>query len=152
MLHFSKKTEYALIAMGHMTRKGSDSELITSTREVAEAFHIPYPLLGKVLQKLAAKGLIKSVQGTKGGYVLARHPHDISLAAVIEIFEGPWALTDCMREERITCPQWSGCSLKHPLAEINHKIYDVLLQTTVADLQASSPGVHSNSAAELVGV
>jgi len=139
MLLFNRKTEYALIDIEHMIRKSQDGETITSTREIAQTYHIPNPILAKVLQKLASKGLVKSSQGTKGGYVLAKQPEDISVAHVVEIFEGPWAVAECFRDEKITCPQWDGCLIKSPLYDLNHKIYNLLTQTSVADLRVG-PG------------
>ncbi len=136
MLHFNRRTEYALLAIEHIVRKATQQEGLTSAREVADAYSIPYPLLAKVLQKLSSKGLIKSVHGTKGGYVLAKEPNDITLADVVEIFDGPLAVAECFREEKITCPQWDGCLIKSPLYELNHKIYTLLTQTTVADLSS----------------
>ncbi len=138
MLHFNRKTEYALIAIEHMVRKLKAGESVASAREIAQTYRIPLPILAKVLQQLAGKGLVKSVQGTKGGYVLAKLPQDITLATVVEIFEGPLAMTECLREEKITCPQWEGCTIKSPLYELNHKIYHLLSHTTVADLRGAS--------------
>jgi len=134
MIHFNRKTEYALLAIEHMIRKEAHPSSLTSTREIAAAYSIPYNLLAKVLQKLAVKGLIKSVQGTKGGYVLARRPVDVSVADIVEIFDGPFAVAECFNGEKITCPQWNGCLIKNPFYELNHKIYDLLSHTTVADL------------------
>ncbi len=134
MLHFNRKTEYALLAIEHMARKEQETGTLTSTREVALSYNIPYPLLAKVMQSLSGRGFIKSVQGTKGGYVLAKRPTDISVASIVEIFEGPIAVAECFKEEKITCPQWDGCHIKSPFYELNHKIYKLLIETSVADL------------------
>ena len=134
MLHFNRKTEYALLALEHMHRREGESGAITSAREISEAYHIPYPLLAKVMQKLAGKGLIKSVHGTKGGYILARRAEAITIACVVEIFEGPVAVAECFKSEPITCPQWDGCLIKDPFFELNRKIFDLLTQTTLIDL------------------
>lgn len=134
MLHFNRKTEYAILAIEHMVRKENQSGQVTSTREVSEAYHIPYPLLAKVLQKLAAKGVVKAVHGTKGGYILAKRPADITVAHIVEIFDGPIAVAECFKEEKITCPQWDGCLIKDPFYELNNKIFTLLTQTTLADL------------------
>src|SRR4030095_2145867 len=138
MLHFNRKTEYALLAIEHMVRKEKQSGQITSAREVSLAYRIPYPILAKVLQKLAVKGLIKAVHGTKCGYILAKKASDISVAYVVEIFEGPFAVAECLRDEKITCPQWDGCLIKSPFTELNHKIYNLLAETTVADLASKN--------------
>lgn len=143
MLHFNRKTEYALIAIEHMLRKAGEfaadsaagaGERLTTAREVAQTYQIPQPLMAKVLQKLSSKGLIKSVYGTKGGYTLGRAAEDISVADVAHVFEGPLAVAECLKEEKITCPQWDGCRIKHPLYELNHKIYHLLSDTSLADL------------------
>lgn len=134
MIHFNRKTEYALLAIEHMIQKQGPDSALSSVREIAEQHKIPYPLLAKVMQKLAVKGMIKSVQGTKGGYVLAKNPSDMSVASVVEIFEGPFAVAECFNGEKITCPQWDGCSIRSPFAELNTKIFHLLNQTTVADL------------------
>lgn len=134
MLHINRKTEYALLALQHMHLKETEKSAVTSTREISDTYHIPYPLLAKVMQKLAGKGLIKSVQGTKGGYILAKRPADITIADVLQVFEGPIAVAECLREERITCPQWDGCMIKDPFYELNRKIHHLLTETTLQDL------------------
>lgn len=134
MLHFNRKTEYALLAMEHMARKEGENGALTSTREISEMYHIPYPLLAKVLQRLAGRGIIKAVHGTKGGYVLAKRPADISVADVVEVFDGPVAVAECFKQERITCPQWDGCQIRNPFYELNRKIHQLLIQTTVEEL------------------
>lgn len=144
MIHFNRKTEYAILAIEHIARKEGMAQAspVTSAREIADAYHIPYPLLAKVLQKLAAKGMIRAVHGTKGGYVLARRAAEISVADVVEIFEGPVAVAECLREEKITCPQWDGCHIKDPFSELNHKIHDLLVNTKIADLNAKQEKIY----------
>ncbi len=122
------------MAIQHMAHKELEPGQVTNTREVAEAYCIPYPLLAKVMQQLASKGLIKSIHGTKGGYQLAKRAEDIAVSDVVEIFDGRVAVADCFKEAKITCPQWDGCSLKNPLAELNRKIYALLSHTTIKDL------------------
>ncbi|HKX12288.1 MAG TPA: Rrf2 family transcriptional regulator, partial [bacterium] len=60
--------------------------------------------------------------------------NDITVAHIVEIFDGPFALAECFNGEKITCPQWDGCLIKDPFYELNHKIYNLLAQTTIADL------------------
>jgi Rrf2 family protein len=133
MIQFNRKTEYAILAVEHIARKENQA----STREIADAYHIPYPLLAKVLQKLAAAGMIRAVHGTKGGYVLTKRPAEISVADVVEVFDGPIAVAECFREEKSACPQWDGCHIKDPFYELNSKIHNLLVQTKIADLTVS---------------
>lgn len=134
MLKLNRKTEYALLAIQLMVHREAEGGGVVNTREASEAHHIPYPLLAKVMQSLAAKGMIKSIHGTKGGYQLAKRGEDITVADVVEIFDGRVAVADCFKDAKITCPQWDGCSIKDPLAELNRKIYSLLARTSVKDL------------------
>lgn len=137
MLKISRQTEYAALAVEYMIEKGSQ-EAVASVREISDHFSIPYYLLAKTLQKLAAHGVLKAQHGTKGGYRLARSPSELNLADLVVIFEGPLAVTNCFKAERIDCPQWSDCTIKNPLSKINGKIMEMLRQTTMADLVAGS--------------
>lgn len=134
MLKINRKTEYALLALEHMAKREGYGAHVTSAREISEDYRIPYPLLGKVLQKLASRGLVRSIQGTKGGYILAVRPADISVADVVQIFDGRVAVADCFRDAKITCPQWNDCLIKDPFYELNQKISSLLAQTSLDDL------------------
>ncbi len=138
MLKINRKTEYALLALEHMAHKEGAGEGVTSVREISESYHIPYAVLGKVMQKLSTKGFIKSIQGTKGGYVLVKRPTDISVADIVQVFDGRVAVADCFREAKVTCPQWDGCLIKNPFYELNQKILNLLARTTVSDLLNTS--------------
>lgn len=134
MLKLNRKTEYALLALQHIFHKEAAEGEVTSTREISEFYHIPNPVLAKVLQKLASKGLVKAIHGTKGGYILAKRPEAISVADVIQIFDGRVAVAECFKDEKITCPQWDGCMIKDPLSLLNQKIFGLVTRTTLADL------------------
>ncbi|MBI4411502.1 MAG: Rrf2 family transcriptional regulator [Deltaproteobacteria bacterium] len=137
------------MAIEHMARKADTADAITSTREISEAHHIPNPILAKVLQKLAGRGVIKAVHGTKGGYVLTKKPTDISVIDVIQIFDGAVAVADCFKEEKITCPQWDGCLIKTPFYELNRKIHDLLAETSIADLALTREKEHESQATQI---
>ncbi len=61
MLKLTKKVEYALIALVHITDQ--EEGKLSSAKEIAEANLIPAEILAKTLQKLAALNLVKSVKG-----------------------------------------------------------------------------------------
>ena len=85
MLQLSKKVEYGLIALRHMAMKPAGN--IVTTKELAKEYGLPYELLAKILQKLARAGVIRSLQGVRGGYTLASRPEELKVAAVIRIIE-----------------------------------------------------------------
>lgn len=112
MLTLSKKVEYGLIAVLHMsTLRGGR---LASAKEIAEQYSIPAELLGKVLQSLARAKLVASTQGAHGGYHLQRPVEGITLGEVIEAVEGPVVLAQC-QEDPANCGQYHACNIKEPI-------------------------------------
>ena len=70
MLRLSKKSDYALISVKHLATRADAAS--ASAREISESYAIPLELLAKILQRLVRARLLVSVQGTRGGYRLAR--------------------------------------------------------------------------------
>ena len=92
MLKISKKADYALMALQHIAAVQFGDVTpgrVVNTKEIAEEYNIPLELLAKVLQTLAKNALIESHNGPKGGYVLARRAHQITIAQILESIEGP---------------------------------------------------------------
>jgi Rrf2 family protein len=135
MLRLSKKSDYALIAMKHLATRSDASS--SSAREISESYDIPLELLAKVLQRLVRSRLLVSVQGTRGGYRLARHPSMISVADVIQAVDGPVTVTACSTDDH-NCDQYSKCSVRDPLWKIKNRILDALNTVSVAEMAADS--------------
>jgi len=134
MLRLSKKADYALIAVRHLAQRADAGA--SSAREIAEHYDIPLELLAKVLQRLARKGLLRSHQGTRGGYLLARPPAMMSVADVIQAIDGPVAVTACATDGD-TCEQYEKCSIRDPLWRIKERILTALATCSVKELADS---------------
>ncbi len=136
MLRLSKKSDYALIAMKHLAIR-PDSGHSSSAREISESYDIPLELLAKVLQRLVRARLLVSVQGTRGGYRLARQAAAISVADVIQAVDGPVTVTACSEDDH-NCDQFTKCSIRDPLWKIKNRILDALNTVSVAEIAAES--------------
>jgi Rrf2 family protein len=130
MLRLSKKTDYALISLAYVAALSGRP---ASAREIAERHDIPVELLAKVLQRLARRGVLTSVQGINGGYRLARPPQAISVADVVEAIDGPLTLTACS-DTSDTCDQFAKCNIRDPLHRIRERIALALATCSVAEL------------------
>ncbi|HVB37817.1 MAG TPA: SUF system Fe-S cluster assembly regulator [Vicinamibacterales bacterium] len=135
MLRFSKKADYALIAMKHLALRG---EQATSAREIAEQYGIPVELMAKVLQRLARRGLLVSSQGTRGGYKLSRSPRLMSVADVIQAIDGPVTVTACSTTDE-QCEQYATCNVRDPLWRIKERIVAALGTCSISELAADPP-------------
>lgn len=132
MLRFSKKSDYALIAMKHLAMRHASGDS-SSAREISEAYAIPLELLAKILQRLVRARLLVSVQGTRGGYRLGRPAAGISVADVIQVVDGPVTVTACSPDDH-ACEQFGTCSIRDPLWRIKSRIVDTLNTVSVAEL------------------
>jgi Rrf2 family protein len=146
MLRLSKKADYALIAMKHLTLH-SDAGA-ASAREIAEQYDIPIELMAKVLQRLVRGGLLASHHGTRGGYQLARAAGQISIADVIQAIEGPVSVTACSTEDG-QCDQYAKCNVRDPLWRVRERILAALGECTIAELAADPPPAAAPRAAVL---
>jgi Rrf2 family protein len=136
MLRLSKKADYALMAMKHLTVRTDVSS--ASAREIAEAYDIPVELMAKVLQRLVRRGLLASHQGTRGGYRLSRAASLISVADVIQAIDGPLTVTACSSDAE-NCGQYSKCSIRDPLWRIKDRIVAALATCSLQEMSADGP-------------
>jgi len=136
MLKLTKKSDYGLIALRHMAV--GDRSAVATSKEIAETYRIPLPLLSKVLQALCRRGFVTSEQGASGGYRLARDPGRISALEVIRAIDGPVFLASCFHEEK-DCEQQHTCTVKEPLRKVHEGILRLLESITISDLAADLP-------------
>ncbi len=129
MLKLTKKADYGLIALRHL----ATGRRSASAKDIAEAYRIPLPLLSKILQKLVRAGLLISEQGTRGGYRLARDPHEITALEVIRTIDGPVILTHCFTEHS-ECDQSDLCPVREPLRKVHEGILKLLSGITISDI------------------
>ena len=119
MLRFSRKADYGLMAVHYIAFHQHDG--VVNTKRIAEDLGIPSELLAKILQRLAKGKLIASVNGPKGGYVLARDPGQIRVSEVLRAIEGPLGLVNCYRTT-MKCPQLERCNIRRPVLAIQSGI------------------------------
>ena len=94
---------------------------------ISEAMGVTLRFSLKILRKLVASGLVRSYKGQKGGYELAKTPHDITLNDVITTVDGPYMLNRCLNEEHQCSLTDSGCcTFKTVYAEISRLITERL--------------------------
>jgi Rrf2 family protein len=136
LLKLTKKADYGLIAVRHLA---SVPGAMANTKDIADAYHLPVPLLAKVLQKLTRAGVLQSVAGTNGGYKLARDARRITALEVVRAIDGPVILTHCFTEHGV-CDQSESCTVREPLRRVHEAILELLNKFTITDL-AESPVV-----------
>jgi len=150
MLALTKKTGYGLIALTHLARQ--EDEGLCSAREIAEEYGVPLSLLMNVLKELAAKGLVESVRGARGGYRLSCDPREVTLAQLVETLEGPIRLAECVtgevNQESAICRVMQKCPIADPVHRVQRKICDFLSGVSLAEI-ACPTAAEAPAAAEV---
>lgn len=134
MLRLSKLTDYGTVIMTHMAR---EPERTYSAAGLAAALGVTVSTASKILKMLAGGGLLISLRGAKGGYVLAQPPGEISLVRIIEVMEGPLGVTECSVTPGL-CAQEACCSIRGNWQRINQSIRNALEDVTLAQMTQAS--------------
>jgi Rrf2 family protein len=158
MLRLTKKADYGLMALKYLAEQSSPNSAVSqsasaaqSAKDIAQAYHIPPPLLAKILQTLARAGLLVSHAGTNGGYALARPASQISAFEVIRAIDGPLFITSCITIHG-PCDLAGHCTIKEPLRKVNDSIKDLLSNIYISDLVEMSEAAHPDDAAVGTGL
>jgi Rrf2 family protein len=136
MISLTRKTDYALLALASLAGKPG---AVLSARGIAEQYGISLPLLMNVLKQLAGCGMITSVRGARGGYVLARPAEEITLAELIDAIEGPVRLAPCVsgaaaRGAYDICQSGGSCPIHGPLSRLQHRLEGFFAGITLDEL------------------
>jgi FeS assembly SUF system regulator len=87
-----KMTDYATVVLASLAQEPSRPR---AAAELAERTRLGRPTVSKVLKALQRAGMVISSRGAQGGYHLARRPEEITAAQILDVFEGPIAITEC---------------------------------------------------------
>jgi Rrf2 family protein len=153
MLRLTKKADYGLMALKYLAEQpgaGAQSPAAQSAKDIAQAYHIPPPLLAKILQTLARAGLLVSHAGTNGGYALARPASEISAFEVIRAIDGPLFITSCITIHG-SCDLAGHCTIKEPLRKVNDSIKELLSNIHIGDLIETAEAARGDEAVALRG-
>ncbi len=131
MLRVTKLADYGIVILTHFaTHKG----VTHNARDIATEVRLPQPVVSKVLKLLGRYGLLVSQRGTKGGYILARQPEEITVADIIHAVEGPIAVTECSDKDRGDCGLQLRCPVRGNWHLINEGIREALKKITLAEM------------------
>ena len=130
MLKFTRRTEYALMAIRYMQTKRDKS--VTSTKEISSKIDIPFQILSKVLQYLAKMNIILSILGPNGGYKIKDNLLHLNLWEFLDMMEGPLGITDCLTDSE--CDQIDRCNIKTPMNQINNKMKTIFSKMKLVDV------------------
>ena len=89
--------------------------------------------LHKIVQDLAALGIVKTIRGAGGGVTLAKAPRAVRIGALVRALESDQPLVECFRADHGCCTLDPGCRLRPMLRKARERFYETLDDYTLAD-------------------
>lgn len=102
-------------------------------KDIASRQQISQKYLWQLMNPLKAMGLIKSVRGANGGYILAKPSSQITLKDIIQAVEGPLCLVECVEDSR-ECDRADQCVYRDVWAEATRKMLETFESLTLEDM------------------
>lgn len=134
-LKISTKGRYGLTIMMELAAKFGEGP--TSLKSIAERNQLSEHYLEQLIAPLRNAGLVKSIRGAYGGYILSKEPQSITSGDVIRILEGPISPVDFTEED--------DPAKRNLWLRIRNSIAEVLDSTTLADLVTYKEEVQQDS-------
>ncbi|MEC4684518.1 MAG: Rrf2 family transcriptional regulator [Nitrospirota bacterium] len=131
MLRLSTKGQYGVRAMFEIARGYPDEPV--NIKVISERQDVSPHYLEQILNRLRRSGLIRSVKGPGGGYLLTNRPEEISISEILRELEGPVAITSCLNPAE-GCVRVDSCVTHLLWKALGRQIEEFLNTITLADL------------------
>ena len=149
-MKLSTKGRYAVMALCDLAGHAEDRPVALA--DIAERQEISLSYLEQLFAKLRRGGLVRSVRGPGGGYLLARAPNETRISDIILAVDEPIRATRCTPGQPFGCrSNKSRCTTHDLWEELGNQIYLYLSSVTLADVMhrrilGTSGLVHSGEA------
>ena len=132
-MNLSTKGRYAVMAMVDLAGHSRGNPVALA--DIAERQEISLSYLEQLFGKLRKGGLVKSVRGPGGGYLLSRNPQQTRISDIILAVDEPIQTTRCTPGSPAGCHNNKGRCLTHDLwEELGNQIYLYLSSVSLADV------------------
>jgi Rrf2 family iron-sulfur cluster assembly transcriptional regulator len=132
-MKLSTKGRYAVMAMVDLARHGNGAPV--SLAEISERQEISLSYLEQLFAKLRRRGLVKSVRGPGGGYLLAHDRDETRISDIIVAVDEPIRAVRCTPGEAIGCRGDRTRCLTHDLwEELSKQIHLYLSSVSLGDV------------------
>lgn len=126
----TRDTDYAVRALSYIA---NNKKRMVSVSDLVMELKMPRPFLRKILQVLNKNRILKSYKGKDGGFLLSLPANKIFLKDLINIFQGPFQLNECLFKKQI-CPRRSICVLRKKIGIIEKNLISEINNITIASL------------------
>ena len=136
-MKLSTRTRYAVRAIIELAQNEQNKPM--QLKVIAERQNISVKYLEQLIAVLRSAGFVRSIRGSKGGYVLAKEPNQIRLSDVFHCLEGNVTTTECVDNEYY-CERSADCAARQVWTQVQQAIENVLQSITLRDLVDRTKG------------
>lgn len=130
-MKLSTRTRYAVRAMIELAQNEASRPL--QLKVIAKRQDISIKYLEQLMAVLRSAGLIRSIRGSRGGYVLSRAANQIRLSDILNCLEGPVTTVECV-EDSDRCMRAAECAARQVWMKVQQAIDGVLQSITLQDV------------------
>lgn len=134
-MRLSTKGRYGLRAVVDLAVNGQAEAVSISS--IAMRQNLSESYLEQLIAKLRKAGIVNSVRGAGGGYVLARRPEEITVGDILRALEGKLCVVECPDNQN-DCDKYDTCVTKYVWKRINDSINNVVDTMTLMEVIQNS--------------
>ena len=131
MFHLPTKFRYGLRSLVELAFRSEGSpvslSVLSSQQDISQKY------LESIFKAFHKAGIVRSVRGPKGGYILAQPPEQLTVLNVMKALEGPLDIIECLHDKSL-CSRTGKCSTRELWKDFETLIKDFLDSRTLEDL------------------
>ena len=130
-MKLSTRGRYSVRLMFELALNGKGQTVYL--KDVAQRQELSEKYMSKLVIPLRGAGLIVSVRGAHGGYMLGREPEDITIREIVEVAEGSLSLVECVQNSQ-SCDRTRECPTRNLWCRLEKHMVSFLEGITLQDL------------------
>jgi Rrf2 family iron-responsive transcriptional regulator len=140
MLKINRQTDYAIRVVLSLAKHGEGARL--SSAKIQKEMLIPKAFMTRIVAQLSREGLVNTFPGRDGGLMLPRPASHITLKDVVEVFEEPILLSECMQVKgEDDCPFQSNCPVRSKWGRVQVAMMREMASITFEGLAQEAAGI-----------
>ncbi len=145
-MKLSSRSRYGLRAILDLALEYGGGPL--QIKVIAERENISNKYLEQLMTILKTAGLVRSLRGPRGGYLLVKPPNEVRLSEVFTVLEGPLITVECLQHPDF-CPRCAECITRQVWAKIQDAMLGVLESITLQDLVDKAKGIDESGSYQI---
>ncbi len=114
-------------------------EGFVSLKDISERQNISKKYLEQIVTLLSRPGLLRTNRGNKGGYMLAKEPHQYTVGEILRITEGGLAPVSCLEDDPNRCERCGYCKTLFVWTGLKNVIDEYLDTITLQTILDKNP-------------